>query len=132
MAQGIPARLTPSEGRRFAFTVGTAFLVLGAIGWWRGHEILPPVLAGLGVVLWGAGLVAPTRLAPVNKAWMGLAHAISRVTTPVFMGIVYFIVLLPVGLLMRLMGRNPIRHRPANGSYWFSRNGPRGGLTNQF
>jgi hypothetical protein len=112
--------------------VGTAFLVLGAIGWWRGHEILPPVLAGLGVVLWGAGLVAPTRLAPVNKAWMGLAHAISRVTTPVFMGIVYFIVLLPVGLLMRLMGRNPIRHRPANGSYWFSRNGPRGGLTNQF
>jgi hypothetical protein len=124
--------LTPSEGRRFAFTVGTAFLVFGAIAWWRGHAAMAPTLGVLGVLLWGAGAVAPGSLTPVYRAWMGLAHAISKVTTPVFMGVVYFVVLMPVGFLMRLMGRNPIRHRPTNGSYWFSRSGPRGGLTNQF
>jgi hypothetical protein len=132
LAQRIPARLTPSEGRRFAFTVGTAFLVFGALAWWRGHATLAPILGALGVALWGAGVVAPGRLTPVHRAWMGLAHAISKVTTPIFMGVVYFVVLLPVGLLMRLMGRNPIRHRAVDGSYWAPRAGPRGGLTNQF
>jgi hypothetical protein len=33
---------------------------------------------------------------------------------------------------MRLLGRNPVRHRPVNGSYWAPRNEPRGTLTNQF
>ena len=48
------------------------------------------------------------------------------------MGIVYFLVLMPVGLLMRLFGRNPIRHRTMNDSYWFARSEARGDMTNQF
>ena len=74
----------------------------------------------------------PGELGPVNRAWMGLAELISKVTTPIFMGVVYFVVLMPVGLLMRLFGRNPIKHTAVSGSYWASRTEARGGLTNQF
>ena len=132
MAEGIPARLTPREGRRFALPVGIAFLIFSGSAWWRDHHAVAPVLGGLGMLLLVAGALVPARLGPVFRAWMGLAHAISKVTTPIFMGIVYFIVILPIGLGMRLLGRNPIRHPPIGGSFWFEHNQPRGEMKDQF
>lgn len=108
MAERIPARLTAAEGRKFGLTVGAAFLVLAVISRWRGHTITPQVLATLGGTLVVLGVAIPARLGPVFAAWMGLAHAISKVTTPLFMGIVYFVVLTPTGLIIRLFGRNPV------------------------
>jgi hypothetical protein len=52
---------------------------------------------------------------------MGLAHLLSRVTTPLFMGVVYFAVVTPTGVLMRLFGRNPVVHKAAQGTYWVRR-----------
>jgi hypothetical protein len=99
---------------------------------WRGHTMLMYAFGTLAALLLIAGLVIPGHLSGVYRAWMGLALLISKVTTPVFMGIVFFFVIMPVGLVMRLLGRNPIRHRPVDGSYWAARTGPRGNLTNQF
>jgi hypothetical protein len=124
--------LTPAEGRKFAFTVGAAFLVLAAITWWRDHPLLLRIFGVLGVGLFALGAAVPGRLGPLYRAWMGLALAISKVTTPIFMGIVFFVVIAPVGLVMRLFGRNPIKHRPVDQSYWAPRDQPRGGMTNQF
>lgn len=132
MAHRIPARLTPAEGRKFAFTVGIAFGVIAGLSYWRGHQTPPYIFGGLAAALILAGLVIPGHLGPVNRAWMGLAHAISKVTTPVFMGIVFFVVIAPVGLLMRLFGRNPIRHTAVDQSYWARRSEARGTLSNQF
>jgi hypothetical protein len=104
MAAGVPARLTAAEGRKFGLTVGIAFAVFGAILLWRGKTTLATVLLALGGVLVLAGLVVPTLLGPVERAWMGLAHLISKVTTPIFMGIVYFVVMTPIGFIRRRMG----------------------------
>jgi hypothetical protein len=138
MAERIPARLTPAEGRRFAFTVGTAFLALGGIAWWRGHVRVAMALAALGTVLLLAGLILPGHLSPVNRAWMGLALLISKVTTPLFMGIVYFLVITPIAYLRRTLGGNPLAHAAASGdggrTVWQSRaaDSRRSDLTRQF
>jgi hypothetical protein len=134
MAAGIPARLTAAAGRRFGLTVGGAFLVFAAIAWWRGHPTTTTVLGTLGGVLSLAGLVIPTMLGPVERAWMKLAHLISKVTTPIVMGLMYLLVLTPVGLLRRTFGGNPMVHQPAGGSYWKSRPAGRraGNLTRQY
>jgi len=132
LATGIPARLTAAEGRKFGLTVGAAFLVLAGISLWRNHPIPMQVFGVLGVGLVAAGAVSPARLGPVYRAWMGLAHAISRVTTPVFMGVIFFLILTPVGLVMRLFGRNPLQRKDVNHSYWVAPNQSRGGLNNQF
>jgi len=121
LAAGIRAGLTPREGRKFGLTVGAAFLVLAAVSRWRGHQIAPFVLASLGGVLVLAGAVLPGQLAPVYRAWMQLALLLSKVTTPIFMGLVYFVVLTPTGLLIRLFGRNPLKTRKLDGSYWVTR-----------
>jgi hypothetical protein len=99
---------------------------------WRDHQTLAPVFGGLGMLLLAAGALVPAKLGPIYRAWMGFAHAISRITEPILMGIIYFILISPVGLGMRLFGRNPIRHRPNGGSYWFLRNQPRGEMKDQF
>ena len=133
MAAGIPARLSASEGRKFAFTVGGAFLVLAAVAWWR-HRVLPvEIFGGLGALLAVAGIVAPARLGPLHRAWMGLAHAISKVTTPIFMAVVYFLVVTPIGLVMRLFGRQPLAHAERDGGFWIAPpSGGRSDLTHQF
>lgn len=121
MATGIPARLTPAEGRKFGLTVGGAFLVITAILWWRGKHGAVPYVGGLGGLLVLAGLAVPTLLGPVYKAWMGLAHLLSKITTPIFMGVVYFLVVTPIALIMRMLGKNPLVHQPQGNGFWFER-----------
>ena len=132
LASRIPARLSVTDGRKFGLTVGTAFLVLAAIGWWRGRHVPVYIFSSVGVMLVAAGVLIPTQLGPVFRAWMGLAHGISKVTTPIVMGVIFFVVITPVGLLMRAFGRNPMRHHAVKGSLWMERSDARGSMTNQF
>jgi hypothetical protein len=125
--------LTRSEGRRFAFTLVAAFGFLAGLMWWRGspHRAVAFGLPALALLLAGAAI--PTRLGVVRSAWMGLAHAISRITTPIFMGVVYFLVITPSGVLRRLCGGDPLRKARGRDSGWIDRrNSPRGDLTRQF
>jgi hypothetical protein len=121
MAARVSARLTAREGRRFGLTVGGAFLFFAGITWWRGHETATMVLGALGGALALAGLVLPTHLGPVERAWMALAHAISRVTTPIVMAVMYFVVLTPVGLLRRRFASNPVQHQEGPAGFWKQR-----------
>jgi Saxitoxin biosynthesis operon protein SxtJ len=133
LAHRSPARLSPREGRSFAFTLTGAFAVLAAVSWWRAHPRACAVFAAVAGFLLLAGLLVPARLGPVRDAWMGLAHAISRVTTPIFMGAVYFLVITPSGVIRRLVGGNPIRRSRGKGSGWVDRRGlPPSDLTRQF
>lgn len=140
MAERIPARLSPGspysarDGRRFGFTVGVAFLVLAALSRWRGHDIPPMLLAVLGGALVLGALVAPSRLRAVERRWMRFALVISRVTMPLFMGAVYFLLLTPIGLIRRAMGKNAIAAEGNAMSFWTQRpvGKRRGDLERQF
>jgi len=130
----MPARLTPAEGRKFGLTLGAAFLALAAVlHFWRRAETVGAAFGALGALLAAAGVVAPARLGTVRRAWMGLAHAIAKVTSPVALGLVYFLVVTPIGLLMRLAGRRPLAHRARDGSFWTApSSGGRSDLRRQF
>ena len=121
LATRVPTRLSAAEGRRFGLTVGAAFLALAAVGWWRGRLHAAVGFGGIGGLLVLAGVVIPGHLGPVVRGWMSLAHLLSRITTPVFLGIIYFVVLLPVGLLMRLVGRRPLERPSKAASWWIAR-----------
>ena len=129
----IRTRLSAREGRRFGLVVGSAFLLIAAISLWRGHQVPPLVLGALGGALWFGGLVLPGHMSPVYHAWMGFAHALSKVTTPVFMTIVYLLVLTPTGLVMRLFGHRPLRARSTDGGFWVGKDtDATGDLSRQF
>lgn len=109
------------EDRKFVVTVAAAFAVLGAVLLWRGRDT-PAIAAGsLGAALAALGLLAPRAVAPVREAWMRAAHAMSRVTTPIILGIVYYVVLTPIGVARRTMGRSSLAHVERDGSWWVAR-----------
>jgi hypothetical protein len=115
------SRLTRAGGRKFAFTTGAAFLACGGLAWYRGHPGGASALGGIGVALIVSGLMVPTRLGSIRRVWMNVAAVFSRITTPIFMGIVYFGVFAPVSLIIRLHGRNILAHRAGKDGYWIRR-----------
>jgi hypothetical protein len=134
LAAGIPARLTPKEGRKFGLTVGGAFLAIAALMWWKDHQIPMYVTATLGTLLVLAGLVIPATLGPVFRGWMAFGLLLSKVTTPIFMSIVFFIVITPLGLLRRAISGNALIPKRTAETFWHSRpvNERRGNLQRQF
>ena len=62
----------------------------------------------------------------------GLALAISKVTTPIFMGIVYFLVILPIGLVRRNVGDRLMAPAASSGTVWVEKEATRSDLTRQF
>jgi hypothetical protein len=68
-----------------------------------------PWVAGGVLGLWA--LAAPMSLRPVYYWWMRLALLLSHVTTPIILGIVFYLLFFPVGLVMRLIGRDPMARR---------------------
>lgn len=126
------APFTREEGRKFGVTVGIAFMVLAGVLRWHDKITVSFVLGGIGIALLLAGLLIPGQLRPVYRAWMGFALLLSKVTTPIFMGIIYFILFLITGLLRRMLGTNQLLPVETNGSYWVARERTRANLERQF
>ena len=110
---------TASDGRRFAFPVGTAFLVLAAILFWRQHETAMRVTAGLGATLYVLGAIMPGKLGPVYRGWMKFGHAIGWFNTRLILGLVFFAVFFPVALVLKLLRKDPMARKldAGTGSY---------------
>ena len=110
-----------TSNRKFGLTVGTAFLVLAGIVWWRDHLWLRNIFGGVGGFLIVAGLIVPAILGPVQRGWMRMALAISKVTTPIFMGIAYYLSVVPIAFAMKLLGKNPIAAVEKDSSFGYDR-----------
>ena len=101
--------------------MGGAFLALAGVATWRGHPIEARVFGGLGGMLVAAALVVPSRLGPAQRGWMALARAISSVTTPLLMGVIYFLIVTPTGWVRRLVGGNRLTRPRSASSFWVDR-----------
>ena len=103
-----------STDRSFGLTVGGILLAIAAArtGLHLWHDAPPGwvegVLAAIGVLLLGFGLVAPARLAPLNRAWTALGLLLFKVVNPVALGMIYLTTIVPIGLFMRATGRDPL------------------------
>ena len=110
------------ELRKFGLTVGLAFLVLGGVSKWRGHELPPRVLWTAGSLLLVSGLLAPALLGPVQRGWMRFADVLGAFNTRLILGLLFYTVFTPVGFVMRLF-RDPMTRslREGERSQWVRR-----------
>ncbi len=78
--------------------------------------------------------LAPKVLSIPNKLWFKLGMALGAVVAPVVMALVYFTTVVPIGLIMRLMGKDLLRQKLDKNtkSYWIERNEPMGSMKDQF
>ncbi len=110
---------TPRELRKFGLTMAIAFGLIAAFLFWR-QKAAAPYIGGIsGFFLLGA-LVFPELLAPIEKAWMKLAMVLSAVMTRVILGITFFAVIMPIGLLLRITGKDllSLKLEADKSTYW--------------
>ena len=120
----------------FGMLFVAVFALVGSYVWWRGGS-LHPWWFGLSASTLLVTLVAPDLLAPLNRAWMRLASILNTIVSPIVLGIMFFGVFAPIGIVMRLAGRDAMRRRldPGARTYWQERDPPGpdpSGLPNQF
>ena len=79
------------------------------------------------------GLLNSKILTPLNKLWFKFGIFLGKIISPIIMGIIFFLVVTPIGLLMRLLGKDLINLKYNNNkSYWIEKNGPKSKMKNQF
>jgi hypothetical protein len=113
------------SNRSFGWTFSGIFLIVGAYGFWRGGAALSWLLV-LAVLTAAVTLTRESWLTPLNRAWMRLGELLGRVVNPLVLGLIFFGVFTPVGVLMRLCGRDAMARRfaPALKTYWLERDPP--------
>lgn len=127
----------PTE-RSFGVTFAVVFALIAAWQLFRhGVGVGAAASAGLALGFLAAAFAAPALLRPLNILWMRFGLLLHRIVNPVIMGLLFFGVFTPFGLVMRLFGADLLRLRkPAgDGTYWISRardNVEPSSMTNQF
>ena len=93
---------------------------LGTVLYFRGKPlVVSEVLWNLAWIVGLVGLVFPPLVRPVYVAMMAVALPIGFVVSTILMLIIYYLILTPIGLVMRLFGYDPMRMRPAAGQESF-------------
>ena len=98
--------------RDFGLVTGGIFVALfGLFFPWVLELSFPtwPWLLGGILAIWG--LAAPATLRPIYRVWMKFGLLLSKITTPIVLGIVFFLVIFPTGLVMRSFGRDPMKRQ---------------------
>jgi hypothetical protein len=111
-----------ASNRSFGLLLCVIFFVVALIGYLTGDRI--PVLWGaLTAIFLTTSLLIPRVLAPVKRLWLKLGGVISIAVGPIALGLVYVIVMVPVGILIRLLGKDllSLKHDPSTPSYWITR-----------
>lgn len=109
---------TPHELRKFGVTMIIGFGIFAGLAYWRGHETLALVFACVGA---GAGLLGltGTKLAMlVYLPWMSLAFVMGNIMSRVLVAVFFYGLITPMGLVMRLIGRDKLRRKNTRASYW--------------
>lgn len=114
-----------STDRGFGQVFAAVFALVGGIKLWIGNPWFWPWFVAAFLVLVVA-YARPALLAPFNRLWTRFGLLLFRVVNPVVMGILFFLTVVPIGLIMRAAGKDMLRLRldPAAGSYWIRRDPP--------
>ena len=119
--------------RAFGCTVGGILMVIGAakVVIAAAVTLVSSLLFGVGAVLLMLGIVAPRCLSVLNRVWLRIGSVLAAVVNPIVLMLLFLVVVTPMALVMRLLGKRPLRLAPDPGaaSYWIKREPQNGSST---
>lgn len=104
--------MTDKELRKFGVITGAIFAVLfGLIFPWLANAHTPywPWIVAAIFIVWG--LLHPTSLNPVYKVWMKIGHGLGWINTRIILSIMFYVIFMPIGLLLRLFGVDLLKRK---------------------
>ena len=80
------------------------------------------------------GILNSNILTPLNKVWFKFGIILGKIISPIIMGIIFFLVVTPIGLLMKILGKDllKLKYNKKDNTYWIEKNGPKSKMKNQF
>lgn len=114
-----------SSDRFFGLTFFVVFLIIALLPLlWQGS--IRPIALGIALAFLAVSLVVPAWLAPLNRLWLKFGALLHSITSPIILGVMFFLVITPVGFLMRLAGKDLLRMKFDRdcASYWIRREPP--------
>jgi type IV secretory pathway TrbD component len=132
-----PDDVVMGSERSFGIVFGCFFLVLAGLKFWVHANIWVYVWLAAAGLTFVIAFAAPQVLRPFNAAWFRFGLLLHKVVSPLIMGLLFFGVVTPIGLIMRARGKRPLNlaFDPAATSYWIARKPPGpepGTFQNQF
>ncbi len=114
-----------SSNRGFGFVFAGFCALVGSIKLYAGTAGVEYWL-GASAAFLAAALLAPGLLAPLNRLWTRLAMVLYKIMNPLTMGLLFFFVITPMGIVMRAFGKDFLKCRldGAQKSYWVVRDPP--------
>ncbi len=93
--------------RAFGLTFAAVFAIIGPVGWlvFEARLIWAPVAASVFLLV---ALAAPGILLPLNRLWARIAHRVGLFSNALLLGSFFFLFVLPLGLIIRLFGKDPM------------------------
>jgi hypothetical protein len=114
-----------SSNRTLGLVFATVFAIIGIVPWFTqgSPHWWAVIVAGAFAAV---ALVFPSLLAPLNKFWTWLGLVLHKIVSPLVLGIMFFVVITPMGVVMRLLGKDPLRLQFDKSilSYWLDRTPP--------
>ena len=121
-----------SSNRSFGILFFIVFLIIGL---WPLKNNNDPnyIFLGLSSIFLILGIINSKLLYPLNKAWVKFGEILGMIIAPIIMGLVYFIILTPISLLVRLSGKDLLKLKKNKSStYWIEREKNIGNMDKQF
>ena len=121
-----------SSNRNFGIVFFVVFLLIALYPLTYGGEIRiwSLIISTIFLIL---GLLNSEILTPLNKIWFKFGILLGKIVSPLIMGIIFFLVVTPIGFIMRLLGKDVLNLKyNKNKSYWIEKNGPKSKMKNQF
>ena len=121
-----------SSNRSFGIVFFIVFLIIALYPLSYSEEIRVWSLI-ISIIFLILGLLNSKILTPLNKLWYKFGIFLGKLVSPLIMGIIFFLVVTPIGLIMRLFGKDVLNLKYNNNkSYWIEKNGPKSKMKNQF
>ena len=120
------------SNRSFGIVFFVVFLIIATYPLINGDELRLWSLI-ISIVFLSLGLVNSKILNPLNKLWFKFGIFLGKIISPLVMGIIFFLIVTPIGLLMRLLNKDLLNlKRKKNKTYWIERNKSKSDMKNQF
>ena len=120
------------SNKSFGIVFSIVFLVIAFWPMLNGNEINYWLLA-ISIVFLILGLINSKILTPLNKIWYKFGILLGNVVGPIVMGIIFFLIVTPISIIMKLLGKDLINlKKNNNNSYWIEKNNQKSKMKNQY
>ena len=120
------------SNRSFGFVFATVFFLIAIYPLINSGEIKNWSII-VSIIFLILGLINSRLLSPLNNLWFKFGIYLGKIISPIIMGIIFFLVVTPIGLIMKILKKDLLNLRyNSKKTYWINKTGPKSKMKNQF